>query len=110
MTENPEDYEDWDEEEGWSPEWYPLPEDLLKKKKVKETEEIVVATFGSTPWSADKPPRPDRPKKKEKVIISEYVKKSPRTLLNSGAPKKEIPQGNYRRGRFALDRARLRDA
>jgi hypothetical protein len=46
-----------------------------KQKKVKETEEVVVATYGSTPWSEDKPPRPDRPKKKEKVIISEYVKK-----------------------------------
>jgi hypothetical protein len=47
----------------------------LGKKRIRETEEVVVATYGSTPWSEDKPPRPDRPKKKEKVIISEYVKK-----------------------------------
>ncbi len=48
----------------------------LGKQHIVETEEVVVATYGSTPWSNDKPPRPDRPKKKkEKVVIAEFVKK-----------------------------------
>ncbi len=62
----------------WGVVQIPIKDDSLrleKSKKVQETEEVVVATFGSTPWSEDKPPRPDRPKKKEKVVIAEYDEK-----------------------------------